>query len=214
MQRAEDKRTSGQPGIIASERLTKRFFMGLPEGVYVVSGYFDSEFRPLFEQYAAKAGPTREMQWEEVKKAQVDQHVCRVFRTQGDSAAFHSCIISTGRQPGMVAAERLTKRFFMGLPEGVYAASGLCNRECRPLFEQHVAKAGPARERQWEEVKKAQVDQHVCHVFRTQGDSAAFRSRASLGGLQASDVLGTVPSTAQMHTARAPTVLETGGLPR
>ena len=121
---------------------------------------------------------------------------------------------STSGQSGVIASERLTKRFFMGLPEGVYVVSGYFDSEFRPLFEQYAAKAGPARERQWEEVKKAQVDKRVCRVFRTQGDSAAFRSRASLGGLQASDVLGTVPSTAQMHTARAPTVLETGGLPR
>ena len=121
---------------------------------------------------------------------------------------------STSGQPGMIAAGRLTERFLMGLPEGVYAVSGCLDSQYRPLFEQHVAKAGPARERQWEEIKKAQVDQRVCHVFRTQGDSAAFRSRASLGGLQASDVLGTVPSTAQMHTVRGSAASETGDLPR
>ena len=136
MQRAEDKSTSGQPGMIAAGRLTERFLMGLPEGVYVVSGCLDSEYRPLFEQHVAKAGPAREMQWKELKKAQVDRRVCNVFRTQGDWAAFHSRITSTGGQLGMIAAERLTKRFFMGLPEGVYAVSGLCNREYRPLFEQ------------------------------------------------------------------------------
>jgi len=84
-------------------------------------------------------------------------------------------IISEPR--GKFIPQQLTKRFLMALPEGVYLVSSVADDEFRPLFEQYITKAGPAREMQWEAVKKAGADQRRCLVFRTKHDWIEFYPR-------------------------------------
>jgi hypothetical protein len=71
-----------------SARLTKQFLLGLDEGLFLASNTANSEMYPLFAQYITKPGAAREMQWEAVKMAGVDQRTCRVFRSRDGLAGF------------------------------------------------------------------------------------------------------------------------------
>lgn len=62
---------------------------------------------------------------------------------------------------------RLTRKFFMGLPDGSYLASNnykLCPDPI-PVFSGYVAETGEARNFQWEMLKSLGAAQRSCDVF-------------------------------------------------
>jgi hypothetical protein len=65
-------------------KLTKKFFMDLPEGVYLVSNVYED--KKNIPAYADKVGPLfkREEQWEQIVKTYADQRLCNVFKTKKD----------------------------------------------------------------------------------------------------------------------------------
>ncbi len=70
-----------------------------------------------------------------------------------------------------LAWQRLTRRFFMQLPAGVYLASNVSFEPGRPIFGELVA---PLAERgaQWLRIREHRVDQQTCEVHATADDYA------------------------------------------
>jgi hypothetical protein len=65
-----------------SHKLTKKFFMSLPSGVYVVSNCYDSlgpdRVTPAFNEYVVSQDE-RKSQWDRIKAAYADQRLCDVY---------------------------------------------------------------------------------------------------------------------------------------
>ena len=64
-------------------KLTKKFLMGLPDNVFLVSNIFPTRYVSAF---AEKITPLakRIYQWQRIKEASVDQRLCYVFKTKKD----------------------------------------------------------------------------------------------------------------------------------
>jgi hypothetical protein len=62
-------------------KLTKRYFMELPEGVYLVSNVYEDNNTPA---YADEVLPLfkREEQWKKIVKSYADQRLCNVFNNK------------------------------------------------------------------------------------------------------------------------------------
>lgn len=64
-------------------KLTKKFFMQLPEGLYLASNIHDNRFQSIFEEVIASLNQ-REEQWKRVVSAGASQKLCCVFKTKED----------------------------------------------------------------------------------------------------------------------------------
>lgn len=65
------------------EKLTKKFFMQLHEGLYLASNIHDNRFQSIFEEEIA-ALDRREEQWKRIVFAKANQKLCGVFKTKKD----------------------------------------------------------------------------------------------------------------------------------
>ena len=65
--------------------------------------------------------------------------------------------------------ERLTKKFFLALPEGVYLASNVALMPGQPIFAETAAPLGE-REAQWKRIVAVRVNNQLCNVFQTPDD--------------------------------------------
>jgi len=62
---------------------------------------------------------------------------------------------------------KLTKKFLMILPQGVYLASNCCSSETGlPVFLEKV-EDHQTREKQWEKIKEVSANDRYCHVSET-----------------------------------------------
>jgi hypothetical protein len=68
-----------------------------------------------------------------------------------------------------ITREKLTKRFLMGLPEGVYLVSNLFIQKDKPEFAENVSLQNE-RDEQWKRIVEARVNQRLCDVFKTKED--------------------------------------------
>ena len=68
----------------SSQRLTKKFFFGLPAGAWLISNCFDpkSNHSKFCEPVASATERTN--QWFRIKAAQIDQRACHVFACKDD----------------------------------------------------------------------------------------------------------------------------------
>ena len=66
-------------------------------------------------------------------------------------------------------AGKLSKRFLLGLPEGVYLVSNVMDAPGQPIFAQTVV---PVSQRlaQWQAIVDAGVNHRLCHVFKHPAD--------------------------------------------
>jgi hypothetical protein len=64
---------------------------------------------------------------------------------------------------------KLTKKFLMELPDGVYIASNCSYSIGYPVFEDKVDILSE-RHFQWEKIVKSGADQRLCYVFKTKSD--------------------------------------------
>jgi hypothetical protein len=82
-------------------KLTKKFFMSLPEGVYVVSNCHDTlgpgRATPVFNEYVVQC-EERSTQWDRIKTVGADQRLCDVCR----SAEHYKKVVQarTAQSPG------------------------------------------------------------------------------------------------------------------
>ena len=72
---------------IKTEKLTKRFLMELPEGVYLVSNVYEQKGKPAF---AEKVTPLseRNKQWQKIVNARANHRLCDVYKTKKDYEAW------------------------------------------------------------------------------------------------------------------------------
>lgn len=66
-----------------SGRLTKKFFMSLPEGLYLVSGVGDAPGQPAFGE-TVSAIMEREAQWQRILNARINNRLCDVFQSSAN----------------------------------------------------------------------------------------------------------------------------------
>jgi hypothetical protein len=69
--------------ILFREKLTKTFFMQLPEGLYLASNVHDDRFQSIFEEEIAALDQRRE-QWKRIVSVRASQKLCCVFKTKND----------------------------------------------------------------------------------------------------------------------------------
>jgi len=62
--------------------------------------------------------------------------------------------------------EKLTKKYFMDLPENVFLANNAFEKRCISAYAEYV-KPLSKRSQQWIKIKKAFVDQRLCNIFRS-----------------------------------------------
>ena len=67
---------------ITRTKLTKKFFIDLPEGVYIVSNCYKkvrrNKYVPLFEETVGSL-KERDTQWERIRSARANQRLCFVY---------------------------------------------------------------------------------------------------------------------------------------
>ncbi len=63
---------------------------------------------------------------------------------------------------------RLTKKFFLLIPTGLYLSSN-CWTFDRPIFEEKILH-NKNREDQWERILKCRADQRLCNIFENKKD--------------------------------------------
>lgn len=106
--------------ISRSAKLTKKYFMELPDGLFIISNRFTPGFRPIYSDKVIETRPIyaetvtrlseREGQWKEIVKARVDQRICRVFKTKQHYKAWLSKVDyrgSDGKYYRCVAPRRI-----------------------------------------------------------------------------------------------------------
>jgi len=64
---------------------------------------------------------------------------------------------------------KLTKKYLMSLPEGVYLVSNILKNPMQSCFAEKVAPLN-LRKDQWNRIIKADVQQNLCHVFKTEDE--------------------------------------------
>jgi hypothetical protein len=64
-------------------KLTKKYFMELPEGVYLVSNVYEDNNMPAYEDEVSPL-LKREEQWGKIVESYADQRLCNVFKTKTD----------------------------------------------------------------------------------------------------------------------------------
>ena len=76
----------------ASGKLTKKFFMGLREGLYLVSNAGRSPALPCFAGYIVSL-EKRERQWQRIRASGAHNMLCRVFGSRKDYDAYIAPIL-------------------------------------------------------------------------------------------------------------------------
>ena len=71
--------------------------------------------------------------------------------------------------------QKLTKRFFMSLPEGMYLSSNTYMYRGRPRFSEEVSPPSE-REQQWQRILIAGANGRLCNVFASEADFCAYNS--------------------------------------
>ena len=69
--------------LIAGQKLTKKYFADLPDGVFLVCSCGMSPLEPSFAEYVVPAAQ-RADQWLKIKEARIDQRHCDVYTSKED----------------------------------------------------------------------------------------------------------------------------------
>lgn len=69
--------------ILMSGKLTKKFYIGLPDGVFLVCSAGMSPIEPSFAEHVA-IEIDRPLQWNRIREAHADQLQCDVYQTRAD----------------------------------------------------------------------------------------------------------------------------------
>lgn len=64
-------------------KLSKKFFMQLGEGLYLVSNLYETRYESLFAEEVSSQH-YREQQWQRIVRAGVNDRICNVYRTEAD----------------------------------------------------------------------------------------------------------------------------------
>jgi hypothetical protein len=67
---------------LRSAKLTKKFLMSLPNGIYLMSNMVGTDRDSVFREYVLSPLSEREKQWQRIKLAGADSRLCRLFKTE------------------------------------------------------------------------------------------------------------------------------------
>jgi|BarGraNGADG00211_3_1021988.scaffolds.fasta_scaffold62740_1 hypothetical protein len=67
---------------LRSAKLTKKFLMSLPKGIYLMSNLVGQDRDSVFREYVLSPLSEREKQWQKIKLAGADNCLCRLFKTE------------------------------------------------------------------------------------------------------------------------------------
>jgi hypothetical protein len=73
---------------LRSARLTKKFFLSLPSGIYLMSNLAGSDGNPIFAEYVISPLGEREKQWEKIKDTGANNRLCRIFKNENQAFAW------------------------------------------------------------------------------------------------------------------------------
>lgn len=85
---AANRSISGKP---IRARLSKRFFLSLPKGVFIMSNIFDAPGQPTCFESVSPASE-REKQWNRIVSLKCDRRLCSVFKNEKEAIAYLSSI--------------------------------------------------------------------------------------------------------------------------
>lgn len=74
--------------VLIKGKLTKKFFMELPEGLYLASNLLKYPYRSSFAEKIASLDE-REQQWRRIVNAGVSQKLCRAFKNRKHYRTWH-----------------------------------------------------------------------------------------------------------------------------
>ncbi len=142
----------------AREKLTKKFFLTIPEGYFILSNLVS------FSTLKTAPQSEREAQWRSVPKG-MRHRLCWVYKNnppwgclseesdsvqpgtdeQSSNTQFNGAGSQVKRVP-LVPSRKLTKKYFLGLPEGTHVSSN--------MFPRDIIETGPMSERlaQWQNI--------------------------------------------------------------
>jgi len=78
---------------LRSARLTKKFLMSLPSGLYLMSNLVGGDRDSVFREYVLSPLTEREKQWARIKLAGADNRLCRIFKTEKQACDWKISII-------------------------------------------------------------------------------------------------------------------------
>ena len=67
---------------LRSAKLTKKFLMSLPSGLYLMSNLVGQDRDSVFREYVLSPLDERKKQWDRIKLAGADNRLCRIFKTE------------------------------------------------------------------------------------------------------------------------------------
>jgi hypothetical protein len=73
---------------LRSAKLTKKFLMGLPSGIYLMSNLVAPDGDSVFRAYVLSPASEREKQWQMMKLAGADNRLCRLFKNEKQALAW------------------------------------------------------------------------------------------------------------------------------
>lgn len=73
---------------LESARLTKKFFMSLPSGIYLISNSPGPDGNSTFGEYVISPIAEREKQWQRIKEVGANNRLCRIFRNENQACAW------------------------------------------------------------------------------------------------------------------------------
>jgi len=73
---------------LRSARLTKKFLMSLPNGIYLMSNLLGQSGNSIFGKYILSPLYEREKQWQRIKRVGANNHLCRLFKTESQANAW------------------------------------------------------------------------------------------------------------------------------
>jgi len=75
---------------------------------------------------------------------------------------------------------RLTKKFLMELPSGLYLMSNMAAQDGDSVFRAYILSPLSEREKQWAMIKLAGADNRLCRIFKTEAQACKWIKDASL----------------------------------
>lgn len=158
--------------------------MSLPKGVFIMSTITDDRAQPICFESVLSSASEREEQWERIVLRGCNNRLCWVFKNEEEARALLSSIKYKGaqlpeppRRPGPRLKEQtrtaLTKKFFMGLPKGVFIVSNL-GFPRQPKCAEYVLSPASEREKQWERIVLSGCSNRLCWVFKNEEEAMAF----------------------------------------
>jgi hypothetical protein len=69
-------------------KLTKKFFMSITSGVYLISNTADNNQNPIFAEYVVSSQEKKEEQWKRIKEVRADNRLSILFKSKKEANSY------------------------------------------------------------------------------------------------------------------------------